>query len=152
MRKSLIGLLTAAALCLTIVGVRAEEHSSSAKAEAPDATISLTGTSVAAGVGVTWGEGILTFKGKSYPVSVSGLTVASAGASKGSAVGKVYNLKSVDDFAGTYAALGAGATVGGGEGVATMKNQKGVKIDLTSSTQGLKFTIGASGVNMKLKG
>ena len=152
MRKSLIGLFTAAALTLTIVGVRAQEHSSSAKEQVPDAILAMTGTSVAAGVGFTWGDGILTFKGKSYPVSVSGLTVASAGASKGSAIGKVYNLKSIDDFPGIYAAAGAGAAVGAGEGVATMKNQKGVTIDLTSSTEGLKFTIGASGVNMKLKG
>jgi hypothetical protein len=152
MRKSLIALLTAAALSLTIVGVRAAEHSSSSQEQVPDATLALTGTSVAAGIGVTWGDGILTFKGKSYPVSVSGLTVASAGASKGSAIGKVYNLKTVDDFAGIYAAAGAGAAVGAGKGVATMKNQKGVTIDLTSSTEGLKFTIGASGVNMKLKG
>jgi len=44
----------------------------------------------------------------------------------------------------------AGATVGGG-GVTAMQNQNGVREELVTTTQGLKFALGANGVNMKLK-
>ena len=107
--------------------------------------------SVAAGIGFSWGGGTLTYKGKQHPISVEGLTVGSVGASKVSGKGKVYNLKKIEDFAGTYMAVGTGATVGGGGGVATMRNQNGVVIDEVSTSQGLKVTIGASGVKMALK-
>jgi hypothetical protein len=76
--------------------------------------------------------------------------VASVGAAKGSITGKVYNLKRVSDFDGTYAAVGADATIGGGKGVATMKNQHGVRVDLVSTTQGLELTLGTSGIAMNV--
>jgi len=43
--------------------------------QAPSGTIKLTSKSVAVGIGVTWGDGTLTFGGKSYPFSVEGLSV-----------------------------------------------------------------------------
>jgi len=55
-------------------------------------------------------------------------------------------LKKLADFNGNYTAAGAGATVGGGAGATIMKNQNGVVIELTSTTQGasLKLAIGLS--------
>jgi len=120
-------------------------------ADAPDATIKLSGGSVAAGVGLSWGSGTLTYKGKTYPISVNGLSVGDVGVTKIEASGDVANLKTLDDFDGNYTALGAGATVaGGGAGVA-MKNQNGVTVTLVSTTQGVKFTLGGAGVSMKIK-
>ncbi len=116
----------------------------------PDGTIELHGGSVAAGVGFTWESGSLMFHGKKYPVSVSGLDVADVGATKVSATGKVYNLKKLEDFDGTYASLGAGAALGGGVATTSMKNQNGVQIDLDSTTQGAKLTLAAGGVSMKV--
>ena len=64
---------------------------------------------------------------------------------------KVYNLQKLEDFDGNYTGVGAGAAVtGGGSGV-TMQNQKGVKIDVVSTTQGVKFTLAVGGVKMKIK-
>jgi len=134
----LVGLLT-----LTLGVARA--------AETPDASISLSADSVAAGIGISWGSGTLTYKGKTYPISVDGLSVGDAGISKISASGKVYNLNKVEDFNGNYTGVAAGATVGGGGSVSAMQNQNGVRVELVTTTQGLKFTLGANGVNMKIK-
>jgi hypothetical protein len=130
---------------LTAVPASAKEPSATA-----DGTIVLHGGSVAAGVGFTWESGSLMFHGKKYPVSVTGLDVVDIGATKVSATGKVYNLKKLEDFDGTYASLGAGAALGGGVGTASMKNQNGVQIDLDSTTEGAKLTLAAGGVSMKV--
>jgi len=137
--------ITATALTLTLGGAFAAED------EKPDATLKLSAGSVAAGVGVNWGSGTLTYKGKEYPVDVKGLSVGDVGVSKIEASGKVYNLKKIEDFDGNYTALGAGAAVAGGGGVVTMKNQNGVKADLVATTQGVKFALGGGGVDMKIK-
>jgi len=134
------------AMCLP-VGVASAKH----KGNAPSATIKLSGGSVAAGIGLSWGSGTLTYKGKAHEITVSGLDVGSVGVANVSATGKVYHLAKLEDFAGTYAAVEAGATVGGGGGGLSMRNQNGVVVTLTGTTKGLKFTIGASGVSMALK-
>jgi len=122
-----------------------------AKGKPPDATIKLSAGSVAAGVGISWGSGTLTYKGKSYPVSVNGLSVGDVGISKIEASGKVYGLKNLDDFDGNYTAASVGATVGGGGSLTAMRNQNGVRVDLVATTRGVKFVLGGSGVDMKIK-
>src|SRR5712672_476537 len=83
----------------------------------PDATLRLSTGGFAPGIGVNWGSGTLTYKGKSYPVKVKGLSVGKVGITKASAFGKVYNLKHLQDFNGHYD-VGAkgmrGVTAGGG--------------------------------------
>jgi hypothetical protein len=87
-----------------------------------------------------------------YPISVSGLSAgASAGATSVTASGSVYNLAKVEDFDGNYTAVATGATVGGGGGVVTMRNQNGVVIDSVSTTQGLKVSLDSAGVKIKVK-
>ncbi len=142
--KRLVGFVTIAALTVTLSSALAEEKT-------PDATIKLSGGSVAAGIGVSWGSGTLSYKGKEYTIDVKGLSVGDVGMTKISASGKVYNLKDVKDFDGNYTAVGAGATAAGGGGMTTMRNQNGVTVDLVSTTQGLKVAIGAAGVDMKIK-
>src|SRR5204862_8276915 len=41
----------------------------------PDATLRLSGGSFALGIGVSWGSGTLTYRGKDYPVKVKGLSI-----------------------------------------------------------------------------
>jgi hypothetical protein len=142
--RRMIGLVTMAALAACFTLARADE-------KMPDATIRLSAGSVAAGIGVSWGSGTLSYKGKDYPISVKGLSVGDVGATKIEASGKVYNLKSVDDFNGNYTAVGAGLTAAGGGGAAAMKNQNGVTVELVATTQGLKFALGGGGVDMKIK-
>ena len=144
MRQLALGLMVAATLALPF-------STAQAKAKAPDATLQLREGSVAAGIGFSWGGGTLTFRGKRYPVKVDGLSVGSVGISRATASGSVYNLKSLNDFNGTYTAVGAGAAVAGGGSVATMQNQNGVRINLRATTQGVKFTLGAAGVSLQIQ-
>jgi hypothetical protein len=142
--KRIMGLVAVAMLVLGLATAWAED-------EKPDATLKLSGGSVAAGIGFSWGGGTLSYAGKEYPISVAGLSVGDVGITKIEASGKVYGLKSLADFDGNYTAVAAGATVAGGGGVVAMRNQNGVSVNLVSTTQGVKFVLGASGVDMKLK-
>ena len=119
--------------------------------EKPDATLVFTGGSVAAGIGYSWGSGTLTYNGKEYPFAVEGLSVGAVGASSVTASGDVYNLKTLDDFNGNYAAATAQATIGGGAGATAMQNQKSVLLKVVSTTQGLDFKFAADGVKITLK-
>jgi len=119
--------------------------------EATTGKVTLESKSVAIGVGVSWGDGVLEYKGKKYPFTVEGLSVIDLGVSKVSARGDVKNLKKIEDFSGNYTAAGAGAAVGGGAGAAAMKNQNGVEMNLVATTQGVKLSLAAAGVSIKLK-
>src|SRR5690349_5670804 len=68
----------------------------------PDATVDFTGASAAVGMGYSWGSGTLHYKGKDYPFSASGLTLADIGGGTNVVTAEVYKLNSVGDFAGTY--------------------------------------------------
>src|SRR5262245_15955724 len=124
---------------------------SQAAAEPPDGSIMLSGGSMAVGVGITWANGTLYFQGKTYAVEASGLSVADLGATHLKATGMIYNLKNLGEFDGNYTAVVAGATVGRGASAGTMTNQNGVRINLVSTTAGLKFTLAAAGVSLKIK-
>ncbi len=116
-----------------------------------DGLIELSSGSVAAGIGFSWGGGKLIQAGKEYPLKVDGLSVGSVGITKANAYGKVYKLKKLTDINGTYTAIGAGATVIGGGSAITMKNSKGVIIDLYTTTEGVNLSLGGAGVKIELK-
>src|SRR5262245_38395403 len=114
--------------------------------------ISLYATSVAAGVGVQWGDGTLTLNdGKQYKFTVQGLEVGGVGFSEARAQGEVYNLNNLSDFSGVYVAAEANAAIGSGPGARTMRNQHGVVINLSSAQQGVKLTLAGEGVRIALK-
>jgi len=117
----------------------------------PSGTVQMESTSVAAGIGVSWGDGTLMYEGKPHTFTLSGLSVIDLGISKIAAKGNVFNLRKLEDFAGTYAAAEAGATLGDGAGSVVMKNQHGVLIRVTSATQGVQLTLAAKGVDIRLK-
>jgi hypothetical protein len=119
-------------------------------AEDTKGRVSIEAMSVGAGLGVTWGEGVLEFRGERYPFTVTGFSIGDVGVSKVMAKGEVYNLKSVDDFTGVFAAAVAGGTLGGGGGAAAMKNQKGASMVWTSTNQGVSFSLAQAGLSVKL--
>jgi hypothetical protein len=122
-------------LLLLVLGV-ITGFTQAAKEGKPDATLRLSGKSVAAGIGFSWGKGTLTYKGKDYPVSVKGLALGKVGISGVTAAGEVYNLKKLEDFDGNYTAAGAGITLAGGGSAIAMKNQNGVRVVLGATTRG----------------
>jgi hypothetical protein len=113
--------------------------------------VTLESKSVAIGIGVSWGDGVLEYQGKKYPFTVNGLSVLDLGISKVTARGDVTKLKKVEDFSGNYVAAGAGVTVGGGASAVALKNQNGVEMTLTATTQGVKLALATGGVDIKLK-
>ena len=131
--------------CLFLTGLAVAQD------KQPDATVELTQDQVAVGIGWSWGEGVLTYKGQKYPVTVQGLSVIDVGITKATAFGKVYGLKNLEDFNGNYTAATAEGTLGGGAGASTMKNQNGVVIDLFTTTQGINLKLAPSGVKLMIK-
>lgn len=116
----------------------------------PDATVKLSQGQVAVGIGYSWGKGVLNFQGKEYPFKIRGLSVVDVGISRADAKGDVFKLKKLKDFNGTYTTLSAEATVAGGKGAITMKNQNGVIIKLVATTQGINFKLALEGVKLTL--
>ena len=116
----------------------------------PDAVIELSGGSVAAGVGFSWGSGTLIYQGKRYPLKISGFSLASVGVTEYAAAGTVSGLKTPRDINGVYTAAAAGGTLGGGVGASAMTNQSGVTIQMTSTSEGLNLTLAAEGVKIRL--
>ena len=144
MRRIFLTFLVISSVALWSSRARAQD-------EVPDAVVRISSGSVAAGVGFSWGGGVLTFQGKDYPFDVSGLSVADVGISKAEAAGTVYHLKKLEDFNGNYTGIAAGATLAGGGGAMALKNQSGVVLNLVGTTQGLKFKLGVDGVKLTLK-
>ena len=142
--RTLLGLTVALILLLAVAPGQAQKQPSVAQV-----SIELTG--VAVGVGLSWGSGVLRFAGKNYSFKVDGLSVGDVGFSKVSAVGKVYNLQRLSDFAGTYAAVGAGVAVAGGVAALTMQNQRGVTMDLTATQEGVKLNLGPQGLTITMR-
>jgi hypothetical protein len=117
----------------------------------PIGTVTIESKQIAAGVGITWGDGTLKFGGKEYKFTVRGLDAGALGFSKVSAKGDVYNMKTVADFAGDYASAQAGAAVVKGPVGLMMRNAKGVVINLKATQTGVQLTLGASGISIKMK-
>ena len=117
----------------------------------PSGKVTMETTSIAAGVGVSWGDGKLTFKGKTYPFSIDGLSLVNWGISKAQANGDVYNLSDPAKFGGTYLAAEAGLTLAGGMGGMVLRNSDGVVLHLRSVSQGAQLQLGTSGLVIKPK-
>ena len=120
----------------------------------PDATLRLSTGGFALGIGVSWGSGTLTYRGKNYPVKVKGLSVGRVGASSSSASGEVFNLKHLQDFNGHYTVSGAGTrgvTLGGGKTGTLMSNQAGVIVRISSTQTGLVVNATGGGVDLQLQ-
>jgi outer membrane immunogenic protein len=122
-----------------------------AKDNHPAATLKFVERGVALGFGISWGEGTLYFKGKNYPFKIHGLSINDIGISEMKATGKVYDLKKIEDFSGTYNALGSESTMGEGVGAIMMKNEKGVSIEIIVLSEGARVKLSVGGVELKLK-
>jgi hypothetical protein len=142
-------------VALVVLGLAVGGADAKAKRRAPSngpsATLSLESKSVAVGIGYSWGNGTLLYRGKRYPFKIDGLSVNKLGASRLNATGYVYNLHRLSDIEGTYTAIEASGTLGGGKGIATMKNGNDVRITLHSTSQGLEVAAAPEGVKITLK-
>jgi len=151
MRRVTVSLLA----CTLLAGAALADDSPTSPtantADSPDATLNLTGGTVAAGIGYVWGHGHLLYKGTRHAFKLSGVSIVDVGASKITASGVVYHLPNIQDFSGTYTSVSAGLTVGGGGSAVVLRNEHGVVIKLLATAQGLRFNLAADGVTIKLK-
>ena len=123
-------------------------------AQAPDGTIKITSRMVAPGIGLSWGEGVLTYKGRDYPFTfkATGLfrdvdtKIAAAELS-----GQVFDLKQPEDFGGNYQKVETPTSESGSASRATMKNHNGVVVNLMSTIAGRKFNLAREGMDIELK-
>jgi hypothetical protein len=147
MNRTILGLLIIGSLLLT-------GPASGVAAQAPDGTVKITSRMVAKGVGLSWGEGVLTYKGRDYPFTFKATGLFREVDDKATATelsGQVFNLKNPEDFSGTYQKAEAETSAGGGGTRATIKNQKGVVLNLASTVEGRKFNLGREGLTVELK-
>ncbi len=116
----------------------------------PPAFVELERKSVGAGLGFSWGDGTLYWEGQPHAFRVKGLRVGDIGLAKMIGEGHVQNLDQLEDFAGTYVAVGAGASAGKGASAITMRNEHGVVVSLLSKTEGMAVNLGAEGFQVQL--
>jgi len=142
--------LSVTALCVTALPF-ASHAADPGVSSAPVGTVSISAKSVAIGVGYTWGDGVLQFHGHTYHFSVKGLDVAAVGASRIDGHGRVYDMTSVSQFSGTYAALTGEATLGRGQAGQFFKNGNGVMLRVDEVTHGAKLSGSADGFELTIR-
>jgi hypothetical protein len=120
----------------------------------PSGLVTLTLKTVALGIGGSSGEGNLSFQGKNYPFSISGMSLVDIGISTYTGAGKVYDLRTPADLNGTFAASQATFAIGGGDSAMTMKNDRGVTLVFLKNQgqeSGTQLSVGPAGMRITLK-
>jgi hypothetical protein len=103
-------------------------------------------------VGVGGGRGVLTFRGRNYPFTVSGMSLgATIGASTNKLVGRALNMHAPGDLAGAYSAIGAGGALAGGAGGVQLQNAKGVILQLQGVKVGVELSASVGGVEITME-
>jgi hypothetical protein len=103
-------------------------------------------------VGVGGGEGVLLYRGKKYPFTVSGMSVGfTIGASTTKFVGRALNLRGPASIEGSYAVGGAGGAVAAGAGAVQLQNGNGVILQLSGPKIGAEVSAAVGGVTIRLK-
>ncbi|TPM34151.1 hypothetical protein [Mesorhizobium sp. B2-3-4] len=121
-------------------------------AHADSGTIRFSVYKAAFFVGGSGGEGTFTFHGKTYPISIGGVSGGLAfGVSKTYFHGTVRHIRRARDVTGVYGAAGGGGTIGKGAQVILMSNDKGAQLELTGKQVGLQVNADLSGMAISLK-
>ena len=131
--------------------VRMAEPPPKSVSSAPPPFMQLRTTSIAAGIGARFGEGVLLVEGIEHPFTIRGLSLGDVGIARIDASGEVSNLVNPSDIEGRYVAVEAGAAAGRGASALTMRNEKGVVVTLRSGVQGLQLTLGAEALSIELR-
>ena len=117
------------------------------------ATLTLKGWKVAFIGSAGQSKGVLSYQGKSRKFSMTGIGIGGVGISTSEATGVVYNMKSMDDFVGSYTSARSGVTLGDSEFIKDrmmwLKNDKGVRIELKTIKEGFELNLGADGTVIK---
>ena len=141
------GLRTSLIALIALVGA-----SLSSAAYADSGTISIRIFKAGFVLGGSAGSGVLNFHGRSYPLSIGGLSYGfTFGASETRFHGTVSNIRRPSDVAGVYAQAGVGAAAGRGAQAVVLTNQSGAVLTLTGAQAGLIVSADLSGLALSLK-
>jgi hypothetical protein len=103
-------------------------------------------------VGASGGSGSFTFHGRTYPISVGGISAGLVfGASETRFRGVVTNIRRASDVAGVYGAVGAGGALGAGAQVIRLRNEKGAILEMSGRQIGLQVNADLSGLSISLR-
>ncbi|HKY09914.1 MAG TPA: hypothetical protein VJQ55_16825 [Candidatus Binatia bacterium] len=103
-------------------------------------------------IGGSIGSGTLTFRGRTYPLSIGGLSYGfTFGGSQTNLRGRVSNIYRPSDVAGVYGAASAGAAVIRGPQAVILTNQKGAVLELSGNQTGLIVNLDLNGLALSLK-
>lgn len=150
MTKNSLRMLAGAAV-LSLGAAAALPLAAQAADQPASGTVVMTAKAAAIGVGYTWGDGTLNYKGHAYHFAVKGLTIADVGYASVVSRGHVYGLKNLHDFDGTYAAVTGEATLVKGVGAQILRNGNGVEIHVDETTKGARLAASADGIELTLK-
>ena len=123
-------------------------------AQTPDGAVKITSRMVAPGIGLSWGEGVLSYKGRDYPFTFKAAGLfrdIDANMTAAELSGQVFNLQNPEDFIGNYQNVEAKASDSAAGSRATMKNAKGVVVNLASTIEGRRFKLAREGMDIELK-
>jgi hypothetical protein len=124
----------------------------SSAAHADSGTVRLTIYKGGWFIGGSGGGGTLTFRGRTYPLSVGGIDAGLVfGGSKTVLRGRVSHINRASDVAGVYGAAGAGLAIGGGARAIVLSNQKGAVLEMTGRQVGLMANADLSGLAITMK-
>jgi hypothetical protein len=117
------------------------------------ATVALEIKAIALGIGAQKGEGTINFQDQEYTFTLKGVDYGSISKMTIQTTGKVYHLKSLDDFEGIYFQARAALSVGDtGKGGIFLVNRHGVTIRLVSQEEkGFDLSLGRGGIKIKFK-
>jgi hypothetical protein len=138
-------------ICAAVLGSVAVASSSTAsRAEIGYLRVLFTKGGFIIGVGA--GRGVLSFRGNQYPFKVSGMSIgATIGASTSELTGRARNLHSAGDIAGIYSEIGAGGALAEGAGGVTLRNARGVILELHGAEIGFELSAAVGGVRITLQ-
>jgi hypothetical protein len=103
-------------------------------------------------VGGSAGSGTMTCHGRSYPLSIGGISAGLVfGGSETWFRGTVTNVYRPSDVAGVYGAAGAGGALGPGAQVIVLRNEKGATLRLSGRQVGAQINADLSGMAISLR-
>jgi len=147
----MFGISRAIKCCAAALVAATMVFAAASPSKAETGTVRMTVTKAGFIVGAGGGNGVLRFRGHSYPLSIGGVSVGMIGIASADLVGRAYHLRSAGDIVGTYTAVSAGIAVAGGGKVARLQNSNGVVLELQGRQIGAELSLSLSGMTVSMR-
>jgi len=103
-------------------------------------------------LGIGAGHGKLTFRGRDYSLTITGLSFGAViGASTVVLTGHAYHLRSPNDIEGSYSSVGSGGALIVGAARLRLRNANGIVLELSGAKVGAELSAALGGVWVRLR-